>query len=182
MKLPWILGIFLTLRVAVPTDVVNLGPPTGIVLQEIPGLLITRCGLYTQRIYVRLDPWDVYRKHIRLPPRLTEGRLSGTQTHDTVEHAKQTTIHMLEQLQKFLVTEKDLSSGKRPRGSLEDCSLQSRPLDRCFQLDYRLPTLSVLKPFKGTWANSVRKCQKSNRDSSTNVNNYKTWVKPSRVP
>ena len=115
MKLPWILGIFLSLRVAVPTEVVNLGPPTGIVLQEIPGLLITRCSVYTQRVYVRLDPWDVYRKHIRLPPRLTEGRLSGTQTHDTVEHAKQTTIHILEQLQKFLVTEKNLSGEKRPK-------------------------------------------------------------------
>lgn len=115
MRLPWILGIFLSPQVAVPTDVVDLGPPTGIILHDIPGLLITRCSIYTQRIYVQLDPWDVYRKHIRLPPRLTEGRLSGTQTHDTVEHAKQTMIHILEQLQKFLVTEEDLSGGKRPK-------------------------------------------------------------------
>ena len=115
MRLPWIFGIFLSLQVALPANVVDLAPPTGIVLQEIPGLLITRCSIYSQRIYVRLDPWDVYRKHIRLPPRLTEGRLSGTQTHDTVEHAKQTTVHILEQLQKFLVTERDLSGGKRPK-------------------------------------------------------------------
>lgn len=111
----WILAILLGLQDALPTEVVEPGPPTGIVLQDTPGLLITRCGLYSQRIYVRLDPWDVYRKHIRLPPRLTEGRLSGVQTHNTVEHAKQTTIHVLEQLEKFLVTERDLSDTKRPK-------------------------------------------------------------------
>ncbi|XP_044036235.1 uncharacterized protein LOC122868400 isoform X7 [Siniperca chuatsi] len=57
-------------------DAVESGPPTGIVIQGIPGLLITCCGLYTQRVYVCLDPWNMYRKHIHLPPRLTEGRLS----------------------------------------------------------------------------------------------------------
>lgn len=36
---------------------------------------------------------------------MMEGRLSGTQMHDTVEHAKQTTVHILEQLQKIVVTE-----------------------------------------------------------------------------
>ena len=98
-----------------PVQVVEPGPPTGIVLQNTPGLLLTRCGLYTQRVYARLDPWDVYRKHVRSPPRSTEGRISGVQTHDTVEHAKQTTVHILKQLQKLMVTEKDLSNQKRPK-------------------------------------------------------------------
>ena len=115
MRLPWVFGILLTLHVTTPLEVVEPGPPTGIVLQGIPGLLITHCDLYTQRIYVRLDPWAVYRQHIRLPPRLTEGRLSGTQTHDTVEHAKQITVHTLEQLRKFLITEEDLSGRRRPK-------------------------------------------------------------------
>ena len=57
----------------------------------------------------------VPKTHPYPPPQLTEGRISGVQTHDTVEHAKQTTVHILEQLQKLMVTEKDLSSQKRPK-------------------------------------------------------------------
>ncbi|KAF0024923.1 hypothetical protein F2P81_021804 [Scophthalmus maximus] len=111
----WIFGVLLSLRVTLSLDMVEPGPPSGIALQGIPGLLITHCDLYTQRIYVRLDPWAVYRRHFRRPPQLTEGRPSGTQTQDTMEHARQTTIHTLEQLKKFLVTEKDLSGKKRPK-------------------------------------------------------------------
>ena len=55
----------------------------------------------------------MYRKHISTPPQLTEGRLSGIQTHDT--YAKQTTVYILEQLQKLLFIEKDLSNQKRPK-------------------------------------------------------------------
>ncbi|KAL7383200.1 hypothetical protein ABVT39_006288 [Epinephelus coioides] len=115
MNLPWLFGILFILRVALPSEVVEPGPPTGIVLQGTPGLLITHCSLYTQRIYVRLDPWDVYRNHIRLPPKLTEGWLRGIQTQDTIEHTKQAKVNILEQLEKFLVTEKDLSDKKRPK-------------------------------------------------------------------
>lgn len=149
MRLPWILGIFLSPQVAVPTDVVDLGPPTGIILHDVPGLLITRCSIYTQRIYVQLDPWDVYRKHIRLPPRLTEGRLSGTQTHDTVEHAKQTMIHILEQLQKFWSLRKTSVVGNDQKGSLGACLPQCRRSDCCSQLDFQLPTVSTLRHSKG---------------------------------
>ncbi|KAL7408409.1 hypothetical protein ABVT39_023020 [Epinephelus coioides] len=112
MNLPWLFGILFILQVALPSEVVEPGPLTGIVLQGTPGLLITHCGLYTQRIYV---PWDVYRNHIRLPPKLTEGWLRGIQMQDTIEHAKQAMVHILEQLEKFLVTEKDLSDKKRPK-------------------------------------------------------------------
>lgn len=115
MNFLWILGLLLRLPVSQTIELFEPGPPTGIVLQNTPGLLITRCSLYTQRVYVRLDPWDVYRKHIRLPPLLTEGRLSGIQNQDTIEQAKQTTVNILEQLQKFLVTEEDLSGNKRPK-------------------------------------------------------------------
>lgn len=72
------------------------------------------CRLYTQRIYVRLDRWDVYRKHIHLTPLLTEGRLSRIQTHETVEHAHGTITQVLEQLPMFLVTQADLSGKERP--------------------------------------------------------------------
>ena len=70
--------------------------PMGIILQETPRLLITHCHFYIQKTYVHLDPLDVYCRHIRLPPQLLEGRLSGTQTQDTV--AGPTTVHILEQL------------------------------------------------------------------------------------
>ncbi|MEQ2178872.1 hypothetical protein GOODEAATRI_018750, partial [Goodea atripinnis] len=79
----------------------------------VTGLLITHCRLHTQRVFVRLDPWDVYCKHIRLPRLMAEGRPQVTQTHDTIDHAKQTTIYILKQLQKFIVTEEDLSGSKR---------------------------------------------------------------------
>lgn len=115
MELAWILGFIFGLRVILATEMTIPGPPTGIILQETLGLLITHCDLYTQRFYVRLDPWDVYRKHIRLPPKLTEGRLSGAQTHNTIEQAKQRTIHVLEQLEKFLTTERALNDEKRPK-------------------------------------------------------------------
>lgn len=114
MNFPWVLGIIVSLQSTQSIEVVEHGPPTGITLQETPRLLITHRHLYTQRIYICLDPWDVYCKHIWSPPQLTEGRLSGTQTQDIVEHAKLTTVHILEQLQKFLVTE-DLSRNKWPK-------------------------------------------------------------------
>lgn len=100
MELAWIHGIVFGLRVTLATEMTEPGPPTWIVLQETPGLLITHCDLYIQRFYARLDPWDVYCKHIHLPPKLTEGRLSGVQTHNTIEQAKQRTSHVLEQLEK----------------------------------------------------------------------------------
>ncbi|KAJ8369472.1 hypothetical protein SKAU_G00095000 [Synaphobranchus kaupii] len=43
-----------------PNDIVTPGPPSGIILQEAPGLLLTNCRIYTQKVYVRLDPKDVY--------------------------------------------------------------------------------------------------------------------------
>ncbi|MEQ2189452.1 hypothetical protein GOODEAATRI_025443, partial [Goodea atripinnis] len=115
MEVIWMTGILVGSTFALPTGVIEIGPPTGTVLQGTPGLLIKHCRLHTQRVFVRLDPWDVYRKHIRLPSLMTEGRPQGTQTPDTIDHAKQTTIYILKQLQKFMVTEEDLSGSKRPK-------------------------------------------------------------------
>ncbi|KAK2876640.1 hypothetical protein Q8A67_020736 [Cirrhinus molitorella] len=44
-------------------EIVSPGPASGIVLREQPGLLITNCRTHTQKVYVRLDPRDVYRAH-----------------------------------------------------------------------------------------------------------------------
>ncbi|CAB1318231.1 unnamed protein product [Coregonus sp. 'balchen'] len=45
-------------------DVLTSGPPTGIVLRDDPGLLITNCRVHRQRVYVRLDAENVYRQRI----------------------------------------------------------------------------------------------------------------------
>ncbi|MEQ2310350.1 hypothetical protein AMECASPLE_007974, partial [Ameca splendens] len=72
MEVMWMIGILVGSTLALQTGVIEIGPPTGTVLQDTPGLLITHCRLQTQRVFVRLDPWDVYRKHICLPPLMTE--------------------------------------------------------------------------------------------------------------
>ncbi len=135
MNLLWIFGILLCLPAGSLNEVVKPGPPTGIVLQGSPTLVITHCRLFTQRIYVCLDPWDVYRKHIRLPPQLTEGRLSGIQTHNTIEHAKQTSVYILEPLDKLIVTEKDLSDNKCPKRFLGALLTAAAGVGSLFSID-----------------------------------------------
>ncbi|XP_038132013.1 uncharacterized protein LOC119777274 [Cyprinodon tularosa] len=115
MEIFWVIGFLLGSTMGQPSSVIETGPPTGTALQDTPGLLITHCKLHTQRVFVRLDPWDVYRKHIKLPPQIGEGRQQGSQIHDTVNHAKHTTTHILKQLEKFMVTEQDLVGSKRPK-------------------------------------------------------------------
>ncbi len=147
-------------------EVVESGPLTGIVLQGSSGLLITClitcCGFYTQRVYVRLDPWNVYRNHIRLPPRLTEGRLSCIQTHNKVKRAKQTTVHILEQLQKFLVTEKDLSGKKQPKQFLGGLLAEASAIVSLFSIGLSATnsiSLSVLQKHMGELDNEMPEIQ-----------------------
>ena len=77
----------------------------------------------------------MYQKHICLLPRLTEGQLSWVQTHDRVERAKQTTTHILNQLQKFLVTEEDLSVKKRPKRFLGGLLAAASAIGSLFSID-----------------------------------------------
>lgn len=116
MHLVLAVGILLALQGTRAKDVVEPGPPTGIALQDAPGLLLTNCQLYTQRVYVRLDPWDVYRNHMNVSKKLSsDGRFQRTQTENIVEHARLATVHVLDQLQKFILTEEDLSGTKREK-------------------------------------------------------------------
>lgn len=177
MILLWVFGILLHLPTTLPSEVIEPGPPTGIVLQESPGLLITHCRLYTQRIYVRLDPWDVYRKHIRLPPQLTEGRLSGIQTHDTIEHAKQATVHVLEQLDKFMVTEKDLSTNKRPKRFLGALLAAAAGVGSLFSIGLSAANSVSLGALQRHMGELEEEMPEFNRDSSFNENSCRTWVK-----
>ncbi|XP_060793282.1 uncharacterized protein LOC132896459 [Neoarius graeffei] len=111
----WILGIFLVLQTTLAGNIVEPGPPSGIVLQDAPGLLLTNCRVHTQRVYTRLDPWDVYRKHFRSPTQTNLETGPDSEIGSNIEHAKRTTVHMLEQLQKFIVTEEELSGKTRPK-------------------------------------------------------------------
>lgn len=111
----WILCIFLALQTTLASDIVEPGPQSGIVLQDAPGLLLTNCRVHTQRVYARLDPWDVYRKHFRSPSQMNLETGPTSEIGSNIEHAKRTTSHMLEQLQKFIVTEEELSGKARPK-------------------------------------------------------------------
>ena len=84
------------------------GPTSGIALKEQPGLLITNCRTHTQRVFVRLNPMEVYRKHVITSA--SETSWAGvTWTRDAITHATTDTTHMLQQLEKFAVTQADLS-------------------------------------------------------------------------
>ncbi|XP_070402000.1 uncharacterized protein [Nothobranchius furzeri] len=109
MEFLWIFCILFGSTAATPSAIIKPGPPTGMVLQDNPGLLITHCRIHTQRIVVRLDPWDVYHKHV-IPAPPPHKSIIGT-----VQHAKRTTAYMLAQLQKFIVTEDDLGENNRPK-------------------------------------------------------------------
>ncbi|CAB1332264.1 unnamed protein product [Coregonus sp. 'balchen'] len=96
------LWMILTLCALVKTNEANVltsGPPTGIVLRDDPGLLITNCRVHTQRVYVRLDAENVYRQHIIPAAHLSWD--GADWTTKAVKHAQLDTAHMLAQLQKF---------------------------------------------------------------------------------
>lgn len=113
LKLPRLVLTVLWIASTQPLEVVEPGPPTGIVLQDAPGLLLTNCRTYTQRVYVRLDPHDVFRKHINMNSRVS---YHGRQwAGDTVWHAQLDTIHMLRQLRKATVTQEEMTGLSRPK-------------------------------------------------------------------
>ncbi|KAL1249523.1 hypothetical protein QQF64_020528 [Cirrhinus molitorella] len=93
-------------------EIVSPGPASGIVLREQPGLLITNCRTHTQKVYVRLDPCDVYRAHYpRAVPQVSWA--GGRWTQTALDHAEADITHMLTQLQKVTVTQADLSGQNR---------------------------------------------------------------------
>ncbi|CAB1332262.1 unnamed protein product, partial [Coregonus sp. 'balchen'] len=81
-----------------PANVLMSGTPTGIVLRDDPGLLITNCRVHKQRVYVRLDAENVYRQHIS--PAAHMSWAGADWTTQAVKHTQ-----MLAQLQKFTVTQ-----------------------------------------------------------------------------
>lgn len=60
----WITVLYISLQGGwSQPEIVSLGPASGIVLKEQPGLLIMNCRTHSQKVYVRLNPRDVYRAH-----------------------------------------------------------------------------------------------------------------------
>lgn len=98
-----------------PPDVISPGPASGIVLREQPGLLITNCRTHTQKVYVRLDPRNVYRAHY--PRTVIQYSWAGARwTEDSLSHADADIRHMLNQLEKMTVTQAELSGhNRRPK-------------------------------------------------------------------
>ncbi|KAL1279977.1 hypothetical protein QQF64_014577 [Cirrhinus molitorella] len=93
-------------------ETVSPGPASGIVLREQPGLLITNCRTHAQKVYVRLDPRDVYQAHYpRAVPQVSWA--GGRWTQTALDHAEADITHMLTQLQKVTVTQADLSGQNR---------------------------------------------------------------------
>lgn len=89
-------------------DIISPGPASGIVLRDQPGLLITNCRTHPQKVYVRLDPRNVYRTHH--PQAAAHYSWAGARwTENTLAHAEADIKHMLTQLQKVTVTQAELT-------------------------------------------------------------------------
>ncbi len=121
-------------------EIVEPGPDSGIVLKEQSGLLITNCHLHTQKVFVRLNPLEVCKKNVPVTAQLTSW--AGTSwTREVIRHAEADTTHMLQQLEKFTVTQAELGGhakrSKRFIGGLLTCcwhSFQHRALlSQCSQ-------------------------------------------------
>ena len=106
--LPWIAIMCLqSTRGQPPADVISPGPASGIVLRDQPGLLITNCRTHTQKVYVRLDPRNVYLAHY--PRAVAQYSWAGARwTETALNHAEADVEHMLNQLEKMTVTQAEL--------------------------------------------------------------------------
>lgn len=110
----WILAL-LTLSLVLLTaqpEIIEQSPSSGIVLKDQPGLLITNCRLHTQKVFVRLNPKEVCRRNF--PTTNQQTSWAGRRWERiAVEHAEADITHMLTQLQKFTVTQSELSGSAR---------------------------------------------------------------------
>ena len=105
----WIVIMCLqTTRGQPPSDLISPGPASGIVLREQAGLLVTNCRTHTQKVYVRLDPRNVYRAHY--PKAIAQYSWAGARwTEAALNHAEADISYMMSQLEKMTVTQAELS-------------------------------------------------------------------------
>ena len=119
MLLLAILTLGSVITTALP-EIVEPGPKSGIVLKEQAGLLITNCRLHTQKVFVRLNPREV------------------------LEHAEADTTHMLQQLQKFTITQSELSGFKhRPKSFIAGLLTAAAVVGTIFNLGLSTDAVSL---------------------------------------
>ncbi|XP_049320128.1 uncharacterized protein LOC125781104 [Astyanax mexicanus] len=111
MRTLLLLTLVLGTIVAAP-DVISPGPTSGVVLRDNSGLLITNCRLHTQRVFVRLNPEEVCKKNFPDWSRQV-GWAGHWWVREAVSHAERDTTHMLQQLQKFAVTQSELNGAQK---------------------------------------------------------------------
>ncbi|XP_034038218.1 uncharacterized protein LOC117520992 [Thalassophryne amazonica] len=110
-KMTWFMTLLLfstTVANSSP-DVVEFGPESGIVLKDQPGLLITNCRLHTQRVFVRLDPTEVYRANFASSTVNLVSWAGSRWTKSVLKHAEADIVNTLCQMEKFTVTQAELS-------------------------------------------------------------------------
>lgn len=89
-------------------DMIEPGPKSGIVLKDQAGLLITNARLHTQKIVVKLNPREVCRKNLPMD-NLDLAWAARVWAQTVIKHAEQDITHMLWQLDKFTVSQAELS-------------------------------------------------------------------------
>lgn len=92
-------------------EMVEPGPESGIVLKEQPGLLITNCRIHSQKVFVRFNPGLIYEKNLRTVKMTSWAGVRWTR--EIITHAEVDITHMLQQLQKFTITQAELSGVNR---------------------------------------------------------------------
>lgn len=109
-RMIWLITLVILGGIAVPTqpDIVEPGPTSGIVLTEQPGLLITNCRLHTQKVFIRFHPLTMCKKHTSSTAQMTSWAGIRWNT-EVIAHAEADITHMLTQLQKFTITQSELS-------------------------------------------------------------------------
>ena len=90
------------------TEMVEPGPDSRIVQKEQPGLLITNCRLHTQKVFVRVSSDVVCRRNVPTTAKLTSWTNTRL-TREVVTHAAVDITHILQKLQKFIITQSELS-------------------------------------------------------------------------
>lgn len=97
------------------TAIVEPGPNSGVILKEQAGILITNCRLHTQKVFVKLNPRQVCRRHVPTTSELTcwEGLRWN---REVLEHAEADTTDMLQRSQNYTVNQSKLSGfSRRPK-------------------------------------------------------------------
>ena len=151
MWLLTLLGLGLMANQTAP-ETLAPGPDSGIVLKEQPGLLITNCRLHTQKVFVRLNPREVYMKNILSTDKLISWA-GGQWSREVLSHAEADITHMLEQLQKFTITQSELSSpnkrSKRFIGALLTAASVAGSLFSLGLSSYNTVSLTTIKRHVG---------------------------------